>query len=101
MNNHTQGPWHIGKGNGEGSIFEAEDAANACLIAASPELLEALRNEQLYFSIFEDAMTMMDCSPDLEPTSAFKQACSLHGIEYGEPMGRFVNWANQQLANEV
>lgn len=62
---HTPGPWHIGSGNGEGSIFadngrtrleiggttlypicqvnrkweDEEDEANARLIAAAPELL--------------------------------------------------------------
>ena len=66
---HTQGPWHVGAGNGEGSIFadngrtrleiggttlypiakmgrgwnEEEDEANARLIASAPELLNALR----------------------------------------------------------
>jgi hypothetical protein len=66
---HTKGPWHIGQGNGEGSIFcesgrtrlesggttlypvcdivrgwdEAEDLANAHLIASAPDLLAALR----------------------------------------------------------
>ena len=66
---HTPGPWHVGAGNGEGSIFaengrtrleiggttlhpiaqmgrgwdEEEDEANARLVAAAPELLEALR----------------------------------------------------------
>ena len=72
---HTKGPWHIGQGNGEGSIFcesgrtrlesgettlypvcdivrgwdEAEDEANAHLIAAAPDLLAAARlaNEEL------------------------------------------------------
>ena len=73
---HTQGPWHLGTGNGEGSIFtdaetrmritdkgttlypickvtdgwnKEEDEANARLIASSPKLLEALKDvtEQL------------------------------------------------------
>jgi hypothetical protein len=65
---HTATPWHVGAGNGEGAIFaesgrmrlesggttlypvctivrgwdEAEDAANARLIAAAPAMLEAL-----------------------------------------------------------
>jgi hypothetical protein len=64
---HTQSPWHVGVGNGSGEIFaesgrmrlelggttlypiaqmvrgwdESEDDANARLIAAAPELLEA------------------------------------------------------------
>ena len=67
---HTPGPWHIGSGNGEGSIFAEngrmrletggttlyaichnvstwnidEDEANARLIAAAPQMLEALRS---------------------------------------------------------
>jgi hypothetical protein len=68
MSKHTKGPWHIGAGNGEGSVFadtgrtrleqggttlysicsvtlgwnDAEDAANARLIAAAPQMLDAL-----------------------------------------------------------
>jgi hypothetical protein len=67
---HTQGPWHVGAGNGEGSIFsdngrtrleiggttlysiaqitrgwnEVEDEANARLIVAAPEMLAALES---------------------------------------------------------
>jgi hypothetical protein len=69
---HTPGPWHVGAGNGAGSVFaesgrmrleqngttlypiaktqtgwdEDEDAANACLIAAAPELLKACDEER-------------------------------------------------------
>jgi hypothetical protein len=67
MSKHTNGPWHVGQGNGEGCVFsesgrmrmllggmtlfpickvqtgwdEGEDEANARLIASAPELLEA------------------------------------------------------------
>jgi hypothetical protein len=70
MNKHTPAPWHVGIGNGEGSIFSDsgrtrledggttlypicsynrgwnadEDAANARLIAAAPDMLEMLRD---------------------------------------------------------
>ena len=67
---HTPGPWHMGAGNGSGSIFadngrtrletggttlypiaqigrgwnEEEDEANARLVAAAPEMLAALES---------------------------------------------------------
>jgi hypothetical protein len=70
MSKHTKGPWHVGVGNGEGSVFadegrarmeqggttlypicnvnrgwdDAEDAANARLIAAAPQMLTLLYN---------------------------------------------------------
>jgi hypothetical protein len=78
MNKHTPAPWHVGIGNGEGSIFSDsgrtrledggttlypicsynrgwnadEDAANARLIASAPDLLETLR--ELIVQIYED-----------------------------------------------
>lgn len=66
MKPHTPEPWHVGRGNGEGSVFaesgrmrleaggttlypicnvidfEGEGEANECLIEAAPELLESL-----------------------------------------------------------
>jgi hypothetical protein len=68
MSKHTKGPWHVGTGNGEGSVFadtgrtrleqggttlysicsvtrgwnDGEDAANARLIAAAPDMLAML-----------------------------------------------------------
>lgn len=69
MSKHTKGPWHVGTGNGEGSVFadtgrtrleqggttlypicnvtrgwnDGEDAANARLIASAPELFACLK----------------------------------------------------------
>lgn len=55
MNEHTEGPWNVVAGDDEdvyditpadcigGVVAVAYDAGNAKLIAAAPELLEALR----------------------------------------------------------
>ena len=77
MNKPTPGPWHTGTGNGEGSIFaddgrmkldkgattlypicqmitgydEAEDTANAALIAAAPDLADCLRAMVDFYSM--------------------------------------------------
>jgi hypothetical protein len=88
MNKHTPAPWHVGIGNGEGSIFSDsgrtrledggttlypicsynrgwnadEDAANARLIAAAPELLQALLSileHSREFGDVEDHETML------------------------------------------
>lgn len=76
----TPGPWHCGQGNGEGSIFaddgrmrlaeggttlwpictmvngweEAEDEANAKLIASSPALAVALRRLLIQAEMTDD-----------------------------------------------
>lgn len=51
----------------------------------------------IYVSALEEARAMMDALPELEPISALKQAASSRGIEWGEPMAAFVEWANAQL----
>jgi hypothetical protein len=87
MNKHTPAPWHVGIGNGEGSIFSDsgrtrledggttlypicsynrgwnadEDAANARLIASAPEMLAALR----------ECLTLLN-DPDAEGSDALR-----------------------------
>lgn len=50
-----------------------------------------------YISAFRLALQMMDDIPDLELTSALKQAGENCGIAYGEPMREFVEWAYKKL----
>ena len=83
---HTQGPWHVGAGNGEGSIFadngrtrleiggttlypiarmgkgwnEEEDGANARLIAAAPELLQIARDYVLLCQLHDIEGAVLD-----------------------------------------
>jgi len=89
MIKHTPGPWHVGAGNGEGSVFaqentgyarlrldkgittlypicnvtrgwnDGEDAANARLIAAAPDMHALLR----------DVVALLD-NPDADQFSA-------------------------------
>ena len=80
MNKHTPAPWHVGIGNGEGSIFSDsgrtrledggttlypicsynrgwnadEDAANARLIAAAPDMYHALQDLIAYLGVDVD-----------------------------------------------
>jgi len=49
----------------------------------------------LYTKALANALDWMDSCPDLEPTSALKQSASDLGIEFGEPMQHFVEWAYQ------
>lgn len=77
---HTKGKWHCGVGNGNGAIFadegrmrseqggttlypialairgwdEAEDEANARLIAAAPELLAMLTKADAWIAMYHD-----------------------------------------------
>lgn len=49
-----------------------------------------------YDEALEIAMQLMT-EPDQEPTSAFKEAASIVGIEYGHDMEVFVEWARMQI----
>jgi hypothetical protein len=105
MNRHTKGPWHVGVGNGEGSIFadegrsrlelggttlypicqinsgwdEGEDAANARLIAALPDLFAALQ--------MVDRIWSQDQTANLPPDSpvAIVRAAIAKATGQGEP----------------
>lgn len=52
----------------------------------------------VYQRALREAQAMMDAG--CEPTSALKQAGSDAGIQYGEDMGRFVDWAHEQMGLE-
>ncbi len=45
----------------------------------------------------EDAQELLDAVPELELTSALKQAAADRGISYGEEMKAFIKWAYQRL----
>jgi len=86
---HTPGPWHCGRGNGEGAIFAnngkrltienglhslhpichvqntfgKEDQANARLIASAPELLEQCK---LFEKLLSTLIMEGDSGADLE-----------------------------------
>lgn len=50
------------------------------------------RDDQV--ATYDEAVRLLDENPDLEPTSAFKEAAHRAGIPWGEEMGRFVTWAH-------
>ena len=49
-----------------------------------------------YLNALDDAILTM-LHNDIEPTSALKQCASDNGIAYGEDMGKFIEWAKEQL----
>lgn len=55
---------------------------------------------QTYDAALEAALQLMEALPDLEPTSALKQAASDEGIAYGPAMTAFVTWAFNKLSQE-
>jgi hypothetical protein len=58
--------------------------------------LDKKAKEELYSRILNRARSMMESS-EIEPKSALKQAAADYGIEYGEEMGQFVEWAYEKL----
>jgi len=55
--------------------------------------------EEIYKKALNQSIKMMQDNEGLEPTSAFKQAASDHGIPEGEEMAEFVNHAGNFLFN--
>ncbi len=49
-----------------------------------------------YITALNMAKDMLEAT-DIEPRSALKQAASDAGIPYGDDMGRFVEWAEEEL----
>lgn len=58
--------------------------------------LDKKAKEELYFRILNRARSIMESS-EIEPKSALKQAAADFGIEYGEEMRQFVEWADKKL----
>ena len=51
----------------------------------------------VYEKALDDALMMMDEWDELEPTSALKASASEYGIPWGEEMGKFVQWAREEM----
>ena len=56
-----------------------------------------VESRRVYARALADAQALLEALPDLEPTSALKQAASDLGIPYGDEMGKFVAWAEARL----
>lgn len=52
---------------------------------------------RVYKKALKDAVAYLEGEPDLEPTSALKQAGADNGIPYGSEMEKFVEWASRKL----
>ena len=53
-----------------------------------------------YRSAIDFAITYMEHEPELEPTSALKQAAADHGIKDGVELLEFMKFANKVLFNK-
>lgn len=88
---HTQGPWHFGTGDeqtpaGVGSRNraplckmsgnDAEDVANARLIAAAPDLYYALKHMNHIPELSGSYYCICPCNDGTKPESAHATACN-------------------------
>lgn len=86
------------------ALCETVEEGNA---AAAPFRLDGISvivcpwdREARYLDALNWALDMMQAHEGLEPTSALKQAASDILIPYGDRMGEFVQWANNELFGE-
>mgnify|MGYP003630736413 FL=1 len=85
------------EGNGAktiGNMLNTTTAQADCLIDGGKFL------EYIYQKSFEDAIDLMNYHV-LEPKSALKQSAHVNGIEFGDEMGKFVDWAMNKLKEEI
>ena len=54
------------------------------------------KNER-YERAYRLAMTYMDMEPELEPTSAIREAGMEYGIPTGQELAAFVKWATDRM----
>lgn len=69
--------------------------------APAPASLPYEKVPEKYHSALESAYTYMADAPDLEPTSAIREAGLNHGIPSGDELSRFVKWALSQYSDFV
>jgi len=86
------------KGNGAktiGNMLNTTTAQADCLIDGGRFL------EYIYHKSLEDAINLMGYDEEVEPKSALKESAHVNGIEFGDEMGKFVDWAMAKLKEDV
>lgn len=57
--------------------------------------------EYIYHKSLEDAINLMAYDEYQELKSALKESANINGIEFGDEMGKFVDWAMAKLKEDV
>jgi hypothetical protein len=86
------------EGNGAktiGNMLNTTTAQADCLIDGGRFL------EYIYQKSLEDAINLMGYDEELEPKSALKESAHVNGFEFGDEMGKFVDWAMDKLKEDV